>query len=214
MTTDDATLASETAIADDTHNLSKPGFLDLLEGTLCAPWQTFETIQSKHTPAMVMGLGWLAVTTIVVMLAQAIWQEELIATDWLAWNSLWAMTGGAITVLVLAGVICGFGGVFGQTCSYRRMVALLSLSGLPWLLYGPLALLKIGLPYLGGVVAFFIGLGLWGWQLWLFAVALAVAFGIPLRRAGLLMTLPLGMTWWAMFATGQLFEIFIGRLLP
>jgi hypothetical protein len=190
------------------------GFLSLLEGVLFAPRATMSALPAHQWPPALMGVAWLIVVTVVVTLGQYIWKGDEVSTFWLSVDAVWASMGSVLAVLLLSAVIRGFGGVFNKPGSYRRLVGLLSLSTLPWLLYGPLAILKISLPFMGEMVAFFIGLGLWFWQLVLFAMALSESFQISFSRAVLFMLLPVGMTWWLFFATGQLFEIFIGRLLP
>lgn len=211
---DDSSPSAESSAAMSSDSPAELDFFHLLEGTLLAPKATFAAVPAHQWPIALKSLGWLAITAIIVLLATHVWKEDPIATDWLAFNSLWAAVTGVVTVFILTAVVRGFAGVFHQPCSYRQLLSLLCLSGLPWLLYAPLALLKVGLPFIGGLAAFFVGLGLWGWQLILFAMALSAGFKITLGQAVAFMLLPLGMTWWLTYATGELFTIFIGRLLP
>lgn len=198
----------------DASPIQANGFITLLEGVLFAPRATISALPAHQWSTALMGLAWLVVVSVVVTLGQNIWKGDVQSSFWLSVDAVWASIGSVIAVLLLSAVIRGFGAVFDKPGSYRRLVGLLSLSTLPWLLYGPLAVLKTSLPFMGEMLAFFIGLGLWFWQLVLFAMALSESFRISFSRSVLFMLLPLGMTWWLFFATGQLFEIFIGRLLP
>lgn len=201
---------AEATVATDQH--APLDMLGLLDGTLFAPKVTFALL-TPNTVTMLQSLAWMVITALVVLLGQVFWKDDTIGIGWLAVISLWTAFASVLAILILAWVILALGRIFALPCSYRVLVSVLSLSSLPWLLYGPLAMFKVSFPFAGPLLAFFAGLAIWGWHLALFALGLSAAFAMPISRAALLMLLPLGMAWWCLYALGQLFTIF-GRLLP
>lgn len=167
------------------------GFLDTLYSTLFHPISTFRAL-GETTPMHNRALFYALFTVIFVSAIAPLVKM--------------ANTGGqpadlvfAIPVSMISGVIIwAFMGLVTGLLAYaftgqartRTFLALSGLAVLPWILMGPVSILKFGIGPIGAGLCIFGALLIWLWSVLLFGLALMNAYRMTIERALILLATP------------------------
>ncbi|MFN8615284.1 MAG: hypothetical protein U0003_05175 [Vampirovibrionales bacterium] len=186
----------------------------LIDLTLRQPRPLFKRIAAipkLSRSVVLMALGILLCSSVVASLGEYVWHDQPL-TD-ATWPVIGIMLGTATVWWSVVSALSWTAEAFTGVNRWRCLATLTALSGLPWLFYGPLALLKTTLPGIGPAFSPLLGLLLWGWQWALFGMAVAYSFHLTLKRtlAVLLAPLSLSIIWWIWL--GQFFGS-LGRVAP
>lgn len=191
--------------------------LELIYGVLFTPRATFKHIALLDEAALLSQLFWAVLvyglTAVVTAGAVNLWRGADASVWGLLWSGTWALIGSMIALGVVAGVVTLASVAFTGQHAFRRLAISLALATTPWLLYAPLAFFKVSIPAFGPLIAVFIGMALWGWNVALFGLGLSAVFNLSYSRTVLLMFLPIAMMWWFYLAFGTFIGMFF-RLLP
>ncbi len=167
------------------------GFSDWLYATLFHPFQAFDAIaKNASVNTGVFGYAFAAVLLI----------SGLSPCIKLAYRggSL-SMLLVAIPLSLIAGLVLWFlaGGIFGLLArsfqGHGRVRTFLTLSGLavlPWLLMGPIALIKSGFGAGGMMIGILLSLLVWLWSVLLFGLAVMKTYDMTLDRVVIVLAMP------------------------
>ncbi len=176
------------------------GPLDIVYGALLSPQTTVRHLvslpENKLSAQLVVCLLVHVLTAVCVAGAFALWRGQEVAPFGLVWNGFWAIVGSLSALAIIAGVIAMAASVFGQPHAFRRLLMVTAVATAPWLLYAPLAFFKVSIPAIGPLIAVFVGMALWGWNVVLFALGLSAVYRLGYTRTVLMMALPVAMMLW------------------
>lgn len=170
-------------------------YLALFYATLFHPIETFKTI--ARTSQRINRLVFFGIISIVLVSALA--PMVRLATEGGQLSSLvWAMP-----LSVVGGMFgWGFMGLLVSLLAYAftgkskagTFLALSGLATLPWILMGPVTMLKIGLGPVGVVFFALLALAIWLWSVLLFALALAETYDMTPERVLIILVAPFTMS--------------------
>lgn len=165
--------------------------LETLYNSLFHPVATFKTLAEAETlPSRVYAQS-LSAVILISALAPAI---QLANQGGNAGNLSWA-----IPLSAIAGVFAwGFTGLctgllaFAFTGQARigHFLTLSGLAALPWLLLGPISLIKFGLGPVGMGLAIVCALVVWLWSVYLFGMALMMTYRMTMERMMIVLSTP------------------------
>ncbi len=174
--------------------------LDVIYGALLAPQTTVRHLvslpENKVSAQLLVCLLIHVLTAVCVAGAFTLWRGQDVSPFGLAWSGFWAVVGSLFALTLIAGVIAMAATIFGQTHAFRRLLMVTAVATVPWLLYAPLAFFKVSIPAFGPLIAVFVGMALWGWNVVLFAMGLSAVYRLGYTRTVLLMALPVAMMMW------------------
>jgi len=206
MTPSPASSPADTATASV---LQPQNVLYLLTSTLLSPLQLFRAIAvsiqqgGSSTPFLVGSLILFVLVIAASPIIQTIWHGG--EPDGLIWQIplkvIWAMGlwGMVNSTLLLIPVLTQRP----HPVPWRVLLSLTALSTVPYLLMGPIALLKQHLGGLGVVIGLFGGLMIWAWMGILYLMALSVSFQLRAMQTLLLVSLPFSLSLVALVWSGR-----------
>ncbi|MDH4378833.1 MAG: Yip1 family protein [Vampirovibrionales bacterium] len=186
----------------------------LIDRTLREPRALFSQLaQRSHiqTTTLLLSIGIMLTSSVVAALATNVWRNDPL-TD-ATWPVLTTMVGTTTVWWSVVSTLNWVGSAFTGRNRWRCLATLSALSSLPWLFYGPLALVKVAVPTIGPAFAPLFALALWGWQWALFGMAVSFTFGLTPKRTITVLLAPLSLffVWWIW--VGQFFESLF-RVVP
>ncbi len=188
---------------------------ELFYNGLFHPVTTYRQLAKEEVPsnqALFLGLIFIVLVSGTAPVVEAIWKSSGDLSGLGMMVPLKAV-GGFVVWLIMGAVISTLAYAYTGNARFKTFLILSALSCLPWILMGPLALLKIGLGDLGGLLGFSAGLGIWLWSVFLFALSIGVTYELPLDRVFIVLVMPFVFT---LVAFGWIFGFFVnlGHLLP
>ncbi len=183
-------------------------FNELFYNGLFHPVTAYREIAKEETPSnqiLFLALLFIVLVSGTAPVVDAIWKSAgefsslgvLIPLKAVGGFAVWLIMGSVISTLAYA--------YTGQS-RFKTFLVLSALSCLPWVLMGPLALLKVGFGELGSMLGFAGGLGIWLWSVFLFALSIGVTYELPLERVFIVLVMPFVFT---LIALGWIFGFFI-----
>ncbi len=190
-------------------------FNELFYKGLFHPVTVYRTIAKEEAPSnqtLFWGLLFIVLISGTAPVVEAIWKSTgnlsslglMVPIKAIGGFAVWLSMGSVISTLAYA---------YTGKARFKTFLILSALSSLPWILMGPLALLKIGLGDLGNLLGFSAGLGIWLWSVFLFALSIGVTYELPLDRVFIVLVMPFV---FSLVALSWFFGFFIhlGHLLP
>ena len=170
-------------------------YLTLFYGTLFHPLQTFKSISQSSQPGSRLLFFAIMSVVLVSTLAPLI---HMASQGGHPSSLVWTMPLSAVS----GTIIWGFMGLLIGLLAYAfigqsRVGQFLTLSGLatlPWVLMGPITMLKVGLGSFGVIIFVLLALGVWLWSVLLFALALAETYGMTPERVLIILAAPFAMS--------------------
>jgi hypothetical protein len=171
--------------------LRDSGYLDLLYGTLFQPVRTFQRIEGQPD-AETRYLFYALISVVLISTIAPVVHMANVGGD--PGDLVMAMPFSAVLgVLVwgfMAMVVSFLSYAFTGQTRIRTVLILSGLATLPWLLMGPVSLLKIGLGMPGLIAATVLGMGIWLWTSILFAMALVITYHMTAERVMIILVMP------------------------
>ncbi|WP_373532431.1 YIP1 family protein [Vampirovibrio sp.] len=169
----------------------KLNFLDTLYDTLFHPIATFRALD-EAAPVQPQPLFYALTAVIAISALAPVIQMANVGGDTgglalgiplssIAGVAIWAFMG--LTTGLLAYAFTG-------QAKIRTFLTLSGLATLPWLLMGPVSVLKFGLGPIGAVIAILGALLVWLWSVLLFGLALMVTYRMTVERAMIVLATP------------------------
>ncbi len=189
-------------------------FLDLFYNGLFHPVAEYRRISEQDSPSnltLFYGLIFVILISAMAPVVHTIWKAGDVSGLVFA-VPYKAVTGLAIW-LFMASIVSTLSYAFTGQARFRTLLALSALSTLPWVLMGPLSLLKIGLGDLGNFVGVAAGLILWLWSVFLFALSIGVTYRLSLEKVLIILVMPFLFSTVA-FAWIVGFFVQVSKLLP
>ncbi|WP_303673025.1 Yip1 family protein [Vampirovibrio chlorellavorus] len=185
-----ATMTEEYASSEN----PQPGFsdpLDTLYNSLFHPVATFKTLTETDTLPNRVYFHALCAVVLISALAPAVQLAnrggDAVGLSWaiplsaLTGVFTWAFTGLCTGLLAFA---------FTGKARIGQFLTLSGLATLPWLLLGPVSLIKFGLGPVGNALAIVATLAIWLWSVYLFGMALMVTYRMTIERALIVLATP------------------------
>lgn len=189
-------------------------FLDLFYNGLFHPVSEYRRISEKESPSnwtLFYGLIFVLLVSALAPVVQTVWKAESLSG--LAFFIPYKAVTGLLIWLFMAGIVSTLSYAFTGKARFKTLLALSALSTLPWVLMGPLSLLKIGLGGFGDFVGIAAGLLLWLWSVFLFALAIGVTYRLSMERVLIVLVMPFLFSMVA-FAWVVGFFVRVSQLLP
>lgn len=175
--------------------IAKTGYLDLFYASLFQPVSTFKTIATENPlDSRHLFFGLLSVILISTI-------APLIHTASVGGSPLMLIV--TVPLAAVGGLIVwGFIGLLIALLAYaftghariRTFLALSGLATLPWILMGPVCLLKIGLGPVGVALCIIGSLLIWLWSVLLFALAITETYRMTADRVLIVLAAPFAMS--------------------
>ncbi len=191
-------IAAEQPVPDDFNPQAIQGsYLELFYATLFHPVRTFALIAAETSAPLgnrqlfFASLSVVGISALAPLLQLANQGGETVSLFWqiplsaVAGVILWGLMGLFISLFAYA---------FTAQARAKTFLALSGLATLPWILMGPVSLLKIGLGPVGVIAFVLLALLVWLWSVLLFALALAETYKMSPERVLIILAAPFALS--------------------
>lgn len=169
----------------------RANWFDLMYATLFYPVRTFRVIAAEEQPGNRLLFFALITVVLISSLAPIVQLANLGGrASSLAMTMPFSAVLGTLIWIFMALVISGMAMAFSGQSRIRTFLILSGLATLPWLLMGPVSLLKIGLGTVGLLLYWFLSIAVWLWSILLFIVALMNTYHMTAERVAIVMVMP------------------------